>query len=563
MAEQYSSSYVEEMLDEVKKMLAGAPVPPSLAIKNAIRNMLEMIGTASPTLPRSSSSAATSSHGGDEEASLTSTASRAFADDSPILMKTYSRLKRDGGGSGGGPMGSDHWSVTAECVVCGLDGVKGRFYKRGYKCERCEGQKPLQDRAHPRLPYGSDPQTVPSIAHPKGFFFISPDHRNNLFARNDSFSTNATKQKELSILPNLPDPLDPYSAQQVKYQVMRAAPVDDTARQTMDVLKSLVHPNIAYCFGSWEDKKRGQCWTMLEMAPTLAEFHPSLLEYDIMTPESSSLITERSTSPSRMKTVGAFGEDTQRFEWLKKVVVSLLQALHALQQAGIPHGDLRAENIVIDNHHVVKLLVFPVPSTTASGAPRPRLPSPYSPPEYEDLPEGMPYEPTFEGDMYTLGVTLSMIAFGSLRFPPVEERSNLDASFIALVEGMMSRNPQTRLTLQNAFLSPLLASVRLVNGVPVETMLTTIYGSAEEAQLHNKGACFITVDRSNGPAGMLEKFFGECGSSFQVVRTNTSCTLYSVKYDPRRRRATSLVSIDGTPNGLSRIQSVTFSTPPH
>jgi hypothetical protein len=151
--------------------------------------------------------------------------------------------------------------------------------------------------------------------------------------------------------------------------------------------------------------------------------------------------------------------------------------------------------------------------------------------------------------MYTLGITLSIIAFGSERRPPREgdDHSTAEGSFLQLVDGMTSRSPDSRLTLENAFLNPLLASVRLVNGVPVETMLTTIHGTMESVESGEKGAWF-TSRVTSGPTVMLQRFIAESGPTFQVVSTNSSCTLYSVKCDPRRRRRASSAQ-DGSPSG--------------
>jgi hypothetical protein len=147
--------------------------------------------------------------------------------------------------------------------------------------------------------------------------------------------------------------------------------------------------------------------------------------------------------------------------------------------------------------------------------------------------------------MYTLGVTLSIVAFGIMRQPPPEsKRSAAESRLVELIAGLTARSPEARLTLEHAFLNPLLASVRLVNGVPVETMLATIFDKvAEDGSQQPQGGAWFTATHQqssssgNGAALMLQKFISECGPKFQVVSTSTSCTLYSVKHDPRRRAA--------------------------
>ena len=527
-AEQYSSRFVEEILDEVRKMLSNAPVPASLTIKSAIRNMLEMVRQEPAQEPAQASSADKTKQPGTPDTVgenamfgslqnstntvlLHSEESLSLANAGPMQKKKKSDLGPSVSGGSSGSVENDHWSFTAQCVVCGLDGVKGKFCKRGYKCERCEGHKPW-DRANPQPPYGSDPQTVPSNSFSRDFYF--PKSNRGIFS-NEKDEATFRRQPPLSLG-------DAHQAPQVKYQVLQAQPVDDQCRQTMKVLRTLVHPNIAYCFGAWADTKRGKCWTLLEQAPTLAEMIPSLAAAaDSLSASELSLDT-----PSRRGRAAP---------------------LQALNHVGLPHGDLRPANIIVDTHNVVKLLVFPSPATTGSGAPRPRLPAPYCPPEDEAAPPGAAYTPSFAGDMFTLGVTLSLIAFGPERKPPADEEPSVDMiSFLQLVDGMTSPRPETRLTLQNAFLNPLVASVRLVNGVPVETMLTVIHGSEEGARNHERGAYFVaTTKGTEGPLGMLLKFLAESGPTFQVVSTSTSCTLYSVKADPRRRRGVS--SLTRTP----------------
>lgn len=162
--------------------------------------------------------------------------------------------------------------VTAECCGCGLDGYRGTFVRRGFKCERCMGSemwyfrddatcertKPEHDAAgdhelevcHRRAlvlapPYGQNPQFVPSVR----------------YSGTNKFVDCISPVQNVSAI----DAID--ETRRGKYLVSYSKPASRAATSSqLAVLRSLVHPNLLYLFACGEDKKREQFYFVHEFA---------------------------------------------------------------------------------------------------------------------------------------------------------------------------------------------------------------------------------------------------------------------------------------------------------
>jgi hypothetical protein len=272
------------------------------------------------------------------------------------------------------------------------------------------------------------------------------------------------------------------------------------------------------------------------------------------------------------------------YELFKKIAVSLLQALKFLHEKGFLHGDVRPHNVLFDDNRNTKLIyaLFPLDP----------LPAPFCPPEAEslraDLEAGRVKELTRYNsrgdnlkssefgvdntppmslvrhskatpawDMYALGVTLQFIAYGGPHhIPHVVQRNTDDEKLIALLDGFLESDPAKRLTIAGALDHPYLSSVRLVNGLPCESVVARVVG---EGSSDTQSAMFSLLKRSSGEEGapskgasLLGDFLREHGPDFQIVKPHPfSVTLYSVKSDPRRRRSESIAVSGSGSAGLA------------
>ena len=291
--------------------------------------------------------------------------------------------------------------------------------------------------------------------------------------------------------------------------------------------------------------------------------------------------SSNTASPSMASLPGglSFVNTLVEYELFKKISVSLLHALRFLHEKGFLHGDIRPHNVTFDESHLVKLryALFPL-------AP---LGPPFCAPEALELREefekagmlsaeatrndfGADFgrkgstvanfvkhsKATPAWDVYMLGVTLTMIAYGDVdKFPPPEIRNAEDDRLIALLSGLTAEEPSQRLTVTAALDHPYLASVRLVNGVPAETVVAHLIReedvntpqasrspspgrSSPQPQNPSTSAFFKLLDKKSSTVEMFDTFLKEHGPDFQIVKPHPhSITLYSIKSDPRRRRA--------------------------
>jgi hypothetical protein len=278
----------------------------------------------------------------------------------------------------------------------------------------------------------------------------------------------------------------------------------------------------------------------------------------------------------------ASDEMNEIHEWPRKLVMSCLQALLALKNSGFVHGDIRPCNIYYDVHHVVKLLFIP--------RERQNLPLPYRAPEFGPESSG-PYVPTWAGDMFALGVSISEVAFGVTNVE-MDRGVTMDEMLIDFLVQATRPDPLQRMTLAQALQHPLLPFVRLVNGVAIETMLSrvhavppnetvedlaedgmvrypafaltrvtaqtglaasillddkdsslclqpSVFGAGDVSMAHVGPSDAALRAMEGGGAVILHRFFAEHGPAFQVVRSGcVSMTLYSIKSDPRRQKHT-------------------------
>lgn len=293
-------------------------------------------------------------------------------------------------------------------------------------------------------------------------------------------------------------------------------------------------------FGSWGGPRRGslqsqpssqQLNTSERQPSSVSGSNEDDVEIGAGSPPSVSSSSPPTPAPTLVRTAATPTSVTVEYEKVKKIAVSLLSAVAHLHKDSFAHYDLRPHNVMIDALGVVKL-------RCAAFSEDP-LPSPFCPPEAltdSTAESGIP------ADLYALGVTLSIIAYGTaLEFPPPDDRSAEDEPLIDLLKQLTAQDPQKRVSASEALKSPYLYPVRFVRGVPVESLFSTISFSEQRETVGSAlpgEFCFVPVNENTSSSGRKElvDFFSNHGNEFQVVRSQQHVlTLYSVKSDPRRR----------------------------
>lgn len=421
------------------------------------------------------------------------------------------------------PPADENVTITVECHVCGQE-RPASFFKRGFKCNDCRGHHGNELGT----PQSSSASLVPSVTLPSKFYFAPLE-----------------KLVASSCAAALGEDIDPVVPPSVKYTVLRV-PFEPGMESKVKVARiKLSHPNIACIFASCIDRKRNEvCYVhetavpILDSAQVVADSIPNS---SFASTFSSFSAVKWSREPSSSTLSGSSTSAEAVYERMKKIVLSVLHGLAFLHQNGFTHNDLRPHNIVVDAHQNVKIRYATFPD-------RP-LPPPFAPPEVEGI--AAP-RATKEGDIYTLGVSLSIIAFGAaLEFPEEHQQTPDDAQLINLITQMTAAVPAERCSIAKALATNYLSSVRFVNGLPVETQIAHV-GVAESSP-HS----YIVAGEVPTPETKdLLQFFAEHGPAFQIIRGPTHVSLYSVKSDPRRKRAKTIV--ESSPMSSQRMRSATL-----
>eukprot|EP00801_Mesodinium_rubrum_P004998 Mrub_05001.p1 GENE.Mrub_05001~~Mrub_05001.p1 ORF type:complete len:365 (+),score=22.56 Mrub_05001:103-1095(+) len=151
----------------------------------------------------------------------------------------------------------------------------------------------------------------------------------------------------------------------------------------------------------------------------------------------------------------------------KFIFSSILECLSELQESGLNHYDLKPENILIDKNGRVKLCDLGGIADASKSSQEFKLGThAYSAPEVIEM---VNYE-TEKASIYTLGLILYLMVFGSLCFESSDKNDqrfnyliyqgklfdilrsnaknkNLSQEFISCLEGLLSYNPNQRVTL--------------------------------------------------------------------------------------------------------------------
>ena len=401
--------------------------------------------------------------------------------------------------------------ISAECCVCGLE-REGAFFRVGFKCDECQGMPTTQMGPSRTLMY------VPSCRNAVGFSFPKAADSTN----EKSQQTCKEQSRPSTAFPTFE--LPPTTPLPPKYSVL-FTPSDPALEDCIPKMRRLFHPCILFNYSIGADHKRHRMFFVQETA----------------TPILQSLEAVQTAS---VTTRGGLAE--VHSEKVRKVAMATLQALSFIHGHKFVHGDLRPQNILVDDSGNVKIRFAAFDRKFV-------LPPPFCAPERATA------EASMASDVYALGVSLSIIAFGeALEYPPADARTAEDRLLISLIDAMTDSDPTSRVTVQKALSFPYLMSVRVINGFPVETVITKILAQkdavgetdrnrADEPQSEGSSCgsfnsdistlpYLVVRDKMNEAARALCELVEGHGPAFQIITTPTHVSLYSVKSDPRRRR---------------------------
>lgn len=227
---------------------------------------------------------------------------------------------------------------------------------------------------------------------------------------------------------------------------------------------------------------------------------------------------------------------SESIEEIKAVMFSIFSAANALHEQGIVHGDFRPHNLFRDPvTPIVKVRFAPNYK---------RLPEPFCPPECQTVTEDEEFIPTIKGDIYTIGITLRLLVFGtsSDTLDDLASLSQAELHVWRFISELTASNPEERPTAASLVDGHFLSVVRIAQGVPVACRISTITVEKEETEKEKQlssqmvGASARLVPRKKNKAlNKLSEFIAKKGPDFQVIRKGDSVTLYSTKNDPRQQ----------------------------
>lgn len=521
--DEYNEAYVRDLLQEVVRSLKsnGGKVPKEL--RGIIVNMLGLVDP----LPEQTSTVLSSD--------IDTTSDKS----AKISARQHAAETR-------------HSSTTDECVMCSLED-KGTYTRRGFKCVRCYGIRNNAGRDfHHSVNYSRNPHFVPSCLKDDRTSFFDPVDLDRLALQEHVFDIPVGGEHDASE-PSQPNSQQPSRKSSIRFRqhhiadessgaslqstprALALSPMSHPKQEAKNIhrysffwtsldpsihhprfrstLLSFSHPNVAYLYSVSADQKMGVMYYVTEACTPI--FRSSLLCSEIESVDSDC----SKSGDERHLALRPLFED---HETLRRVVASTLQGLNALHCARIVHGDLRMHNILVDAFSVVKLRPMVLNSLA-------HLPPIFLPPETKE--QGTT-APTAATDLYVLGMTLSLLAFGTVGPPfPKEANTHTDTMFVKLLSTLMHPLPDKRGSAALALEHEYLQLVRVIRGIPVESITFNISKEEENCPYYS---CLNPEKRGSA---LLENFFLEQGPAFQLVKGPTSVSLYSVKSDPRRKRA--------------------------
>ncbi|CUG92903.1 Hypothetical protein, putative [Bodo saltans] len=558
---------------------------------------------------------------------------------------------------------SEELLVSAECSVCGMDGVKGTFFRRGFTCSRCIGHHRLLNRSEPGATSAS------RLTMMEGHHYYAsrcPTKECNGFTSSSSSTSPTTSTSSSpSALPTtsttaLPD--------NVAYLVSFVPhPSEDNAtrnglevsaafrRRTLEQLRLIAHPSMLFLFSCGEDKTRRRTFFVHEAATPLAQlvltqrndantdplvdvgsysfFNPGTGDGEEPTSALSPASSPSPATPPRadssstldlsvgtlIQTHVGLRVPGQHVEWVRKVAFAGLDALEHLHSHHMHHGHCTPSHLYVDDHGTIKLKATIVGGLDWQHHVHVNGESRFLPPEAATNQRHGQLLPTSVAvDLFMLGGTLVELLLRPFvgtcgdseasddddrpkfeDLTPVEMLKRAQAScrsdnsvsgslevFFSFLEGLVHTTPSERpSSAKSALRHPVFTSLRVVNGIPAETMGATItvrhegdagagdvsggdsaVGSSYDLrrnrtvswradtkplidtnEVHSAGLLWFHRGDADSQS-QLSKFLAEHGPKFQLVRSaRSSMTLYSLKSDPRRRRAASVTDRVGSP----------------
>lgn len=247
---------------------------------------------------------------------------------------------------------------------------------------------------------------------------------------------------------------------------------------------------------------------------------------------------------TRLNDSGAFTEDEASL-----IFAQILIVMNYLQtDLKIAHRDIKAENILFDQNQNIRIIDFGLSNTSTN--PDNLMNTQCGSPAYASPEMILGHQYTFSSDIWSCGVVLYAMVCGFLPFEDpsisrlaqkivfkeVEYPNNLSATCLDLLKRLLTKNPQSRITLQDAMNHPFVAANikhvenRIANFQYDYTLIgnvMTAFGfNLEEAQkdmendVINPGTTILTILKREY---MNSKFAPlSCRASFNgMIRKNT------------------------------------------
>lgn len=298
-----------------------------------------------------------------------------------------------------------------------------------------------------------------------------------------------------------------------------------TIKKEIQIMVALKHPNLCKLYEIIEDSKNGKLYLVMEYLAGGQLFS-----------------VEEKTGRCFTKRKIEGNEVPMLFprERLKKYVVAVCNGLEYLHFNKVIHRDIKPENICVDSEDHAKLVDFGVSSVL--GRTTNKDDDCTGSPAYMS-PEAIAQKAVdYQTDVWALGVTLYGMIFGNLPFwtsnvldlPSLVVDSDLenqveheDPAIQDLLRKMLTKDPNTRITVPGILKHPFLVDVRTVRGQPVETETIKLDISEDQSLADSHAALIEKKDYIKSlPANQLKgwkgfsQFVKKHGPNLQVHQPN-------------------------------------------